>query len=110
MTSRPPSSLPASPGALTTDGPPPGRWGAFGYANYRRFWFAALVRVFGMQFHIFALQWFIVDSLGLSAVWLGAVGFAQAIPTLLLSMPAGLLADRMEHRRLLLVSQILLMS
>jgi MFS family permease len=40
---------------------------------------------------------------------LALVGFAQAIPTLLLSMPAGLLADRMEHRKLLFVSQFLMM-
>lgn len=85
------------------------RWGAMSYPNYRRFWTAALVRVFGMQFHIFAVGWLVVDVLERSPVWLGAVGFSQAIPTILLSVPAGLLADRMEHRRLLLVSQILLM-
>ncbi|MEX2374072.1 MAG: MFS transporter [Dehalococcoidia bacterium] len=83
----------------------PPRWGALSYPNYRRFWTAALVRVFGMQFHIFAVGWLVVDVLERSPIWLGAVGFAQAIPTIILSVPAGALADRMEHRRLLLWSQ-----
>lgn len=81
------------------------RWGALSYPNYRRFWTAALVRVFGMQFHIFAVGWLVVDVLERSPIWLGAVGFAQAIPTIILSVPAGALADRMEHRKLLLWSQ-----
>jgi len=90
-------------------GEPPPRGGAFSYPNYRRFWTASLVRVMGMQFHIFAVGWLVVDVLDRSPVWLGAVGFAQAIPTILLSVPAGAMADRIEHRRLLLVSQALLM-
>jgi len=85
------------------------RWGALSYPNYRRFWSASLVRVMGMQFHIFAVGWLVVDVLEQSPVWLGAVGFAQAIPTILLSVPAGALADRVEHRRLLLISQAALM-
>ncbi|PKN80093.1 MAG: hypothetical protein CVU47_09580 [Chloroflexi bacterium HGW-Chloroflexi-9] len=88
---------------------PPRGGGAFSYPNYRRFWTASLVRVMGMQFHIFAVGWLVVDVLDRSPVWLGAVGFAQAIPTILLSVPAGAMADRIEHRRLLLVSQALLM-
>jgi MFS family permease len=83
-------------------------WGAFAYASYRRFWTAALVRVFGMQFHMFAVGYLVVETLDQSPVWLGAVGFAQAIPTIVLSVPAGWLADRYEHRYLLLSSQILL--
>jgi MFS family permease len=97
-----------TPDASDDDAPRP-RWGALSYPNYRRFWTASLVRVFGMQFHIFAVGWLVVDVLEQSPVWLGAVGFAQAIPTILLSVPAGALADRVEHRRLLLISQIALM-
>jgi MFS family permease len=36
------------------------------------------------------------------------VGFAQAVPTILLSVPAGWMADRIRAPRLLLVSQVLL--
>ncbi|MDO9445037.1 MAG: MFS transporter [Dehalococcoidia bacterium] len=98
-----------APAEAAGAGEPPPRGGAFSYPNYRRFWTASLVRVMGMQFHIFAVGWLVVDVLDRSPVWLGAVGFAQAIPTILLSVPAGAMADRIEHRRLLLVSQALLM-
>jgi Na+/melibiose symporter-like transporter len=81
---------------------------AFAYPSYRRFWTAALVRVFGLQFHMFAIGYLVIDTLDQSPFWLGAVGLAQAIPTILLSVPAGWLADRYEHRRLLIGSQVLL--
>jgi MFS family permease len=83
-------------------------WAAFAYPSYRRFWTAALVRVFGLQFHIFAVGFLVIDTLEQSPFWLGAVGLAQAVPTILLSVPAGWMADRYEHRLLLLVSQVLL--
>jgi MFS family permease len=101
-------SGPQPHGATPGEAPTP-RWGAFAYPMYRRYWVASLVRVFGMQFHLFAIAWLIVDVLDRSAFWLGAVGISQALPTILLSVPAGLLADRMEHRRLLLISQFFLM-
>lgn len=91
------------------DGSPAPRWGAFSYPNYRRFWFASLVRVFGMQFHIFAAGWLVVAVLDRSPIWLGIVGISQAVPTIILSVPAGLLADRFEHRRLLVLGQTLSM-
>ncbi|MPZ99088.1 MAG: MFS transporter [Dehalococcoidia bacterium] len=96
------------PAATAAPDGEPGRWGAFSYPNYRRFWFASLVRVFGMQFHIFAAGWLVVSVLDRSPIWLGLVGFSQAVPTIVLSVPAGVLADRMEHRRLLLASQSLM--
>ncbi len=42
-----------------------------------------------------------------SSFWLGLVMLASAVPTIVLSVPAGVLADRMATRRLLLISQVL---
>jgi MFS family permease len=83
-------------------------WIAFSFPSYRRFWTAALVRVFGLQFHMFAIGFLVVETLDRSPIWLGTVGLAQAVPTILLSVPAGWMADRYEHRHLLLVSQVLM--
>lgn len=94
-------------GQPPTDDSPAPRLGAFSYPAYRRFWFASLVRVFGMQFHIFAAGWLVVAELDRSPVWLGIVGLSQALPTIVLSVPAGLLADRFEHRMLLVIGQSL---
>src|SRR5690606_16329541 len=40
-----------------------------------------------------------------SPLWLGLVGLAQAVPTIVLSVPAGILADRFDNRRILVLSQ-----
>lgn len=85
------------------------RWGAFSYPNYRRFWFAALARVFGLQFRFIGAGWLVVSSEGLdlSAIWLGTFGLAVSLPTIVLTIPAGVLADRYEHRTILVFSQTL---
>lgn len=83
------------------------RWGALAYPPYRRFWLATLARVFGLQFRFVAVGWFVVsdDGLDLSPIWLGIAGLSSALPTIALSVPAGLIADRYEHRTILLLSQ-----
>ena len=87
--------------------PAPRRFGAFSYAPYRRFWLAALCRVFGLQFRFIGVGWLVVsdEGLGLSPKWLGIVGLAAALPTIAFSVPAGILADRYEHRGILAWSQ-----
>src|SRR5688572_17520314 len=93
--------LPPAPGAP----PPPSRWGALSYPNYRRFWLANLSRVFGLQFRFIGAPWLVIELTDSPGPWLGAVGLATAISTIVLSVPAGVLADRMDARRLLVVSQ-----
>jgi MFS family permease len=92
---------------VKSDGP--GRWGALSYPNYRRFWVSMLVRVFGLQFRFIGVGWLVVsdEGLDLSPIWLGVVGLASALPPIALSVPAGVVADRYEHRRILLISQTL---
>jgi len=84
---------------------PPPRWGALAYANYRRFWLANVARVFGLQFRFIGAPWLIVSELDAGPAWLGAVGIATAVSSILVSAPAGVLADRMDNKRLILLSQ-----
>jgi len=79
------------------------RFGAFSYAPYRRFWMATLCRVFGLQFRFIGVGWLVVseEGLDLSPIWLGIVGIAAALPTIAFSVPAGIVADRYEHRSIL---------
>jgi MFS family permease len=87
----------------------PGRWGAFSYPNFRRFWLAMLARVFGLQFRFIAVGWLVVsgEGLDLSPIWLGVVGIASALPTILLTVPAGAVVDRYDQRGILLITQTL---
>jgi MFS family permease len=83
--------------------PPPRRFGAFSYAPYRRFWAANVCRVFGLQFRFIGVGWLVVseEGLALSPIWLGIVGLASALPTIAFSVPAGIVSDRYEHRKIL---------
>jgi len=80
--------------------------GALSYPAYRRYWIATIARVFGIQFRFIGSLW-LVTQLSSSPIWLGVVSVASAVPTIVLSVPAGVLADRMDNRRLLVWSQAL---
>jgi len=83
------------------------RFGALSYARYRRFWLATICRVFGLQFRFIGVGWLVVsaDGLDLSPIWLGIVGLASALPTIAFTVPAGIVADRYEHRTILAWTQ-----
>ena len=90
-------------GDLSDQEPLP-RWGAFGYANFRRFWLASVVRVFALQFRIIGIPWLVKVELELSATVVGIVALSAAIPTIVLSLPAGQLADRLDNRKMIIWS------
>lgn len=81
------------------------RWGALSYPQFRRYWIAQLCRVLGLQFRIIALPWLVSVELDRSPVWLGIVALAASLPTIVLSIPAGSLADRMDDQKLIVFSQ-----
>jgi MFS family permease len=81
---------------------------ALRHPNYRLFWTGALIGNIGSWMRAIALGWLVLDLTG-SAFLLGVVSFAQTVPVLLLSLPAGVLADRFERRRVLLVTQACLL-
>ena len=82
------------------------RWGALGYPNYRLFWIANVARVFGLQFRFIGAGW-LTHLLDPSPIWLGVVGVAAAVPTIVLSVPAGVIADRFDNRKVMVWSQAL---
>jgi MFS family permease len=61
--------------------------------------------VLGLQFRIIALPWLVSVELGRSPVWLGIVAVAAALPTIFLSVPAGVLADRFNDQKVVVYSQ-----
>ncbi len=79
------------------------------YRDFRLIWFGQFVSILGTQIQTVALAWLVYSLTG-SAAALGVVGLARAIPTILLSMFGGTLADQVDRRRLLLISQSVLAS
>ena len=76
--------------------------------DFRLYWFGQAVSLTGTWMQVMAQGW-VVTSLSRSAAALGALNVAATLPMLLLSMHGGALADRMEKRRILIVTQILMM-
>jgi MFS family permease len=81
---------------------------ALRFPNYR-LWFAGQsVSLIGTWMQVVAQQWVVYEMTG-SRFMLGAVAFAGSLPTFFLMLPAGLLADRLPKRTILLYTQTLSM-
>ncbi|HEU4753440.1 MAG TPA: MFS transporter [Armatimonadota bacterium] len=88
--------------------PPTGPFRALGYRNYRLYFIGQFVSMCGTWLQLVAEGW-LVWSLTHNAFQVGLVSACGSVPTLLLSLPGGTLADRVDRRRLLLVTQSLAM-
>lgn len=72
--------------------------------NYRLFVAGQGISLVGTWMQQVAMSWLVYRLTG-SALLLGVVGFTSQIPTLLLAPVAGVLADRWNRRRLLMLNQ-----
>jgi len=70
-----------------------------------QFWLAGAGSSFGFQMLSVAVGWQIYTITG-RALDLGLIGLAQFIPSLLLALPAGQVADQFERRRIVLYAQV----
>jgi MFS family permease len=68
------------------------------------FWNGALISNVGTWLQNVALSWLVLE-LTHSAFWVSMVTFCQFFPTLLFGLFGGLVADRLDRRRVLLVTQ-----
>ncbi|MEW6448731.1 MAG: MFS transporter [Bacillota bacterium] len=81
---------------------------ALQHRNYRLFWTGQLVSVVGTWMQNVAQAWLVLE-LTRSAFLLGLVGTAQFAPVLLFTLFGGVVADRVPKRRLLIITQTLMM-
>ncbi|GAG20284.1 unnamed protein product, partial [marine sediment metagenome] len=72
--------------------------------RYRFFWLSCVAMYAAMQMQIVVRLWLVYDLSG-SALDLGLVGAAAGAPILLVSPYAGVIADRVDKRSLLIASQ-----
>ncbi|HOW36456.1 MAG TPA: MFS transporter [Candidatus Omnitrophota bacterium] len=81
---------------------------ALHYRNFRLFFFGQGVSLVGTWIQQIAMSWLVYRLTG-SAFILGVVSFSSQIPTFLFSPFTGVLADRWNRHRMLLVTQTLSM-
>jgi MFS family permease len=77
--------------------------------DFRLFWSGNFLSNIGTWMQNVALSWLVLTLTANSAFWLGVVGFAGSIPFLLFTLFGGVIADRADKRRLLLVTQTVMM-
>ena len=82
---------------------------ALRHRNYRLFFTGQSLSLIGTWITRIATSWLVYRLTG-SELLLGIVGFCGQIPTMLLAPFAGVLVDRWDRHRLLVVTQILSMA
>ena len=79
------------------------------HRNFRLYWIGQLVSLIGTWMQTVAQGW-LMHRLTSSPFMLGLLGFCQFAPVLLFSLWAGVIADRVDKRKLLLVTQSVAMA
>jgi MFS family permease len=85
-----------------------GAFRALRHRNYRLYFFGQLTSLAGTWMQSAAQSWLVL-KLTNSATMLGVVSFAQFTPILIVGLFAGVIVDRLDRRRLIITTQILLM-
>src|ERR1039458_2350461 len=81
---------------------------ALRHRNYKLFFSGQLISLIGTWMQGLAMGW-LVYRMSHSAFMLGLVGFASQIPTLVLSPFAGVLLDRWDKHKVIVITQTLSM-
>ncbi|MGQ9534546.1 MAG: MFS transporter [bacterium] len=81
---------------------------ALRYHNYKLWFFGQLVSLFGTWMQTTA-QGFFIYELTQSSAYLGYVGFAAGLPTWIFMLYAGVLADRIPRKRIMIITQTVMM-
>ena len=79
------------------------RFAAFRHQNFRRYFVGQVISSVGTWLQALAVTWLVLDLTGRSDR-LGVAVALQFLPLLLLGAPAGVLADRVDNRRLLMAT------
>lgn len=88
-----------------------GLWAPFGYRDFKLLWLGLLVSNVGTWMQFTTLGYVVVHlapTPALASLYTGLLGMSVAIPVLVLSPLAGAIADRVPRRRILLVTNSVL--
>ncbi|MEU4196965.1 MFS transporter [Kribbella sp. NPDC026611] len=80
-------------------------WDPLRNGAYRMMWTAGIGGLLGSWMQLMAAQWILVELSG-SPVLIALVNTSSMLPVLLLALPAGVLADVLDRRRMLLTIQV----
>ena len=81
-------------------------WLVLAHRDFGLFWISLLFSAVGSEISTVAIAWQVYEITN-SPFQLGLTGLFRALPVMILSIPGGVVADRMDRRRLLIVTQSL---
>lgn len=84
---------------------PPTAWSPLRLRAFRALWLAVLATNLGSWMHVVGVQWLVVNDFGGESM-VALVHTAITLPTVLLAMPGGVLADILSRTRLLIGVQL----
>ncbi|MDO8281699.1 MAG: MFS transporter [Thermodesulfovibrionia bacterium] len=76
--------------------------------NFRLYWFGQVISLTGTWMHSAAQGWLVL-KLTDSPFYLGLVGAAASLPSVVFSLAGGVAADRLSKRKILIAAQVVLM-
>ena len=79
--------------------------GVLRHRNFALFWFSLVISHSGTWMQILVVGW-LTDEMTRSAFWVGMVAAARGVPMVVLPFFGGVVADRMDRRTLLWITQI----
>jgi MFS family permease len=79
------------------------------HRDFRLLWLGQIVSVTGSQMQLAAINWHIY-LLTRSALALGLVGACRAVPIILCSLAGGVVADVVDRRRLMMITQTVMLA
>ena len=79
------------------------RFGALRLAPYRRYWLGSAASVGAFQLLIMGQGWLVYELSG-SPLHLGFLGAASSIPTIAAALVGGVIADRVDRRRMIIAT------
>lgn len=75
------------------------------HRDFRIFWIGLILSSVGSQFTQVAMAWQIYELTN-SPLQIGLIGLVRAVPQMIILLFGGLLADAMNRRKLMMVTQI----
>jgi MFS family permease len=90
---------------LLVDGTPrSGTFAALKHRNYRLLWFGNFISNSGDWIDQVALNWLVISTTN-SPIYLGLVNLARGMPLVFFALAGGVVADRVDRRRLMMTTQ-----
>src|ERR1044072_474807 len=79
------------------------------HRDFRLLWAGQIISVVGSQMQLAAINWHIYLLTG-SPLALGLVGACRAVPIILCSLMGGVVADVVDRRRLMVITQTIMLT